>query len=126
MVKKADSYWAAAEATFTGTATDRGSLNPPRQLELSGTLSLAVLRDKVAAILSPNSESTPALWMSFGVTEMKMEASGSQGLFRKRPTKIRLDLPNGHIVLHEVSQIFREIGRFQSGQEGKFIKVLER
>lgn len=130
---KPTGWWIASECTFAGAAApagETGTPGPKKDIVLKGPAAMAVFEDRVIGILGPRSEAEPALWWSWRLASTGVEGHGTQGMFKKRPSKLRIDHDGGadgdgdSIVLGGVAQLFRSSGRYQSGQESSLLKAL--
>jgi hypothetical protein len=133
--EKPTGWWIASECTFAGAAApagETGTLEPKKGIVLKGPAAMAVFDDRVIGILSPGSGAESALWWSWPLAGTGVEGHGTQGMFKKRPSKLRID-HNGRadgdgdgdsIVLGGVARLFRSSGRYQSGQESSLLKAL--
>ena len=116
-------WWLIAGCHFEGRAAT-GTPGPATDTTLQGTAAVAVGEGRLIGILGPNSKAEPALWWAWPLSSLKVETAGSQGLLKKRPTDMTLKGADGTFHLKEVSRLYRASGKFQSGQEGSFIKAL--
>ena len=55
---------------------------------------------------------------------MAVQTTGSQGLLRKRPTTIEVRGTDGTLELMSISRLLRNMGSYQSGQEGSLLRAL--
>jgi hypothetical protein len=126
-------WWIASECTFGGevaSGRETGTLGQKKDIVMKGPAALAVFEERVIGILSPDSGAEPALWWSWPLTSTAVEGHGTQGAFKKRPSKLRLDRGGGaegdgdSIVLGGVARLYRSSGRYQTGQEGSLLKAL--
>jgi hypothetical protein len=90
-----------------------------------GTTALAVTGERVLGIVSPNDETTPAVWFSWSLPALKVQTAGEKGFLKKRPTSITLTFDGAIIELSALSRLWRNSGRYQTGQEGSLLKALK-
>lgn len=112
-------WWLAEQSRYQGSAEDG-----PGDTTCEGTVALAVDAARVLGIVSPNDETTPAVWFSWSLPTLDVRTAGSQGFLKKRPTTITLVRDGASIELSAVSRLYRNSGRYQSGQEGSLLKAL--
>lgn len=113
-------WWLAERSRFTSRATDDAQAETTRE----GTTALAVTAERVVGIVSPNDGSTSAVWFSWGLPSLDIQTAGSQGFLKKRPMSITLALNGASVELSAVSRLWRNSGRYQTGQEGSLLKAL--
>jgi len=120
-------WWLAERSSYQGAADEADTqLKGLQPTTCEGTAALAVTAERVFGIVSPNDETTPAVWWSWSLSALDVETAGSQGFLKKRPVAITLTLEGGTIELSAVSRLYRNSGRYQTGQEGSLLKALER
>ena len=115
-----------------------GSVTP-----FAGLLNLTITQDRVLGVLVPDQRAATTLGglggnelplnqaplgLATARSEVKVSASGSQGLFKKRPSSISLEAPRWdcHLAI-DVSRLhIREFGepRLQGGQENALLETL--
>jgi hypothetical protein len=126
--------WIAMQATFGGSASKlnlEGTAIAPEDIVAKGTVAMAVFDDRVIGILSPEASSEPSLWFAWTLAPLEVTTVGTQGAFKKRPGKVRIDQGGGvdvdgnTLVLGSVSLI-RASGQAQSGQEQSLFDSLVR
>ncbi len=129
-------WWLAGDCTFGGSALRKGqagALGAPQQGTLKGQAAMAVCANRIIGILSPASAAGPAIWWSWPLGDLDVGASGSQGIFKKRPQALKLDRDGGidgasgdTIILKSVVKLLPSSKKFQSGQEGTLLAALHR
>lgn len=120
-------WWLAGRCLFTGTAATEvfdSGLAEPQEVVVQGTAAIAVNRDRVLGIVSPDADDEPALWWAWQLSDLTIETSGEQGVFKKRPALIGLENGDGAIDIAVVSQLDRHSGSHKTGQEGSLLKAL--
>jgi hypothetical protein len=131
---KPSGWWLAGECTFGGKVRPGGEadrLGEPQEGAMQGQAALAVCGDRVIGIMSPMTKTGQAIWWSWPMDTLAVSAVGSQGLFKKRPQALKLDHNGGvdasdgdTLVFKGVSKLFRDSGRFQTGQESSLFDAL--
>lgn len=89
-------------------------------------VAIAIAKERVLGILAPENDDEPALWWAWHASEIRVETSGSQGMFRKRPETIELSAYEGRLLLSQVSRDFRHAERLHAGKAHIFLKKLAR
>jgi len=117
-------WWLAERSSFRGAAALADHPDEYRSTTCEGTTALAVTAERVIGIVCPNDGTTPAVWWSWGLPSLDIQTAGSQGFLKKRPTMITLAHDSASIELSGVSRLYRNSGRYQTGQEGSLLNVL--
>lgn len=120
-------WWLAERSTYRGpaaTAAENQQLAGIQDTACDGTTALAVTKERVLGIVSPNDETTPAVWWSWSLSGLDIQTAGEQGFLRKRPVSIALMRDGATVELSAVSRLWRNSGRYQDGQEGSLVKAL--
>ncbi len=89
-------------------------------------VAIAIAKERVLGILAPENDDEPALWWAWHASEIRVETSGSQGMFRKRPETIELSAYEGRLLLSQVSRDFRHSAHLHAGKAHVFLKKLAR
>lgn len=116
-------WWLSALAfAQEGFTTDPAVRLPTHQ----GLCALVVTPASFHAILAPQATSAPAAWVSASLGSLKVDASGSQGLFKKRPKTIEIAAPHDgwSLTVAMVSRLYRSSNSAQSGQEASLLEAL--
>lgn len=116
-------WWIAAMAfAQEGYTTDPNVGLPTHQ----GICALTVAPSSFHAILAPQAATAPAVWVSADLSSLQVEASGTQGLFRKRPSLVEISAPKDgwSLSLAMVSRLYRASNRFQNGHEASLVEAL--
>ena len=124
---KPEGWWIATTAMYTGKATpggESGVLGEPLDVEVGGTVAVAVGSGRLLAIVTPNSVAEPAIWLAWPLGEVAVEGAGAQGTFRKRPKVIKVSGHDGLLEMLAVLRLYRNSGAAQPGQEGSLMKAL--
>ena len=124
---KATGSWIAGSCLFSGTAYRGGESDTLGELAASnaqGSASLAVVSDRVLGIVSPHTPAEPAIWFAAAVSSLRVEASGSKGFIKKRPSTIVLSGDGWTVNLSQVGRHFRSSNQLQPGQEGALLTAL--
>jgi hypothetical protein len=120
-------WWLFVRCQFDGQAAgsgETGALGDPRDTACAGTAAVAVGGGQLIGILGPNDRAQAALWWSWELNSLQVDATGSQGVFKKRPTDIVITAADGTLAVKEVSRLYRNSGNYQSGQEASLLKAL--
>jgi hypothetical protein len=126
-------WWLAGDCTFGGSLSPVGetdTLGDPVEGTMKGQAAIAIGDGRVIGIMSPASQTAAALWWAWPLSSTKITAVGTQGLFKKRPTAIRLDRNGGAdaegdtLILKVVTKLYRKSGKFQSAQEASLFEAL--
>lgn len=121
-------WWLAERSSFRGPAVSTSNDGQPGDLQdvaCEGTTALAVTPQRVIGIVSPNDNTTPAVWWSWSLAGLDIQTTGSQGFLKKRPTLIVLEHDGVSIEMSAMSRLWRNSGRYQTGQEGSLVKALQ-
>lgn len=116
-------WWLAGMAfAQEGYSADPNTKLPTHQ----GLCALVVTPTSFHAIVAPQAVAEPAVWMAAGLCSLRVETSGSQGFFTKRPKLIEISAPEDgwSLSLAMVSRLYRSSNRAQSGQEGSLVDAL--
>jgi hypothetical protein len=120
-------WWLAEVSSFSGKAAskvDDGQLTKLQETRCAGTAALAVTSERMLGILSPSEVSTPAVWWSWSLPSIEVETDGELGLFKKRPRVLVLTCESRTVELASVSRLYRNSGRYQTGQENSLLSAL--
>jgi hypothetical protein len=124
---------------WSGHCLFRGSVSPAGHTLKSGDLrrgkfegvgALAVCRERLIAIVSPVSPSAPALWWSWSLSSIEIDAAGGGGTVRAQPGGITLrrgggDEANGEtVVVSFVSSLDPHSGHSEDAQEASLLGAL--
>ncbi len=119
-------WWAAQ--TTSGFAI---SVDDERFAMVEGPSALAICSERVMGIVGPEDARKQALWWTLPLAELVVETAGSQGIFRKRPSGIKLTLRGGFerpggctLTLSYVVRLFPDTGKTQWGQEQTLLDAL--
>ncbi len=121
------SGWWVALSTFRGQARAGGEtkqLGDLVSITAQGVVALAVAGRRLLGIVSPDTSTAPAIWFASSISALRIESSGSQGVFKKRPTDIRLSTREWTLELAQVNRIFRPSNMIQYGQEGSLLTAM--
>jgi hypothetical protein len=131
---KPTGWWLVDDCTFGGqiqSAADDGTVSESETVVVKSMAAVAVFDERVIGIARPASQESAALWWSWSLTSTTVSGVGVQGLFKKRPSAIRLDRNGGvddndgdTIVLKHIARLYRNNGSFQAGQEGSLLEAL--
>jgi hypothetical protein len=124
---KPSGWWLVGVCSFSGPAAkggETGTLGETADTQAEGTAALAVGGGRVFGIVSPNTDVAAAIWWSWPLSEVRVEAVGSQGFLKKRPTQLTLKTSDAQLTLAFVSRLYRNSGSRQSGQEASLLKAL--
>lgn len=116
-------WWLSAMAFVQeGVTSDPDVKLPTHQ----GIGALVVTPQSFHAIVAPQAASAPAAWVSAPLGSLQVAASGSQGLFKKRPEMVEIAAPGDgwSLTVAMVSRLFRSSNRAQSGQEASLLEAL--
>jgi hypothetical protein len=119
-------WWVAEMAAVEGQLPWLGNNAAPLN-GVSGICSIAIRGGQFAAIVAPADLQIPAAWLAADLTQCQVQAEGSQGMFRKRPTAIDIQGDGWGLTLGRVSRVYRSgggPGRYQTGQEGSLLAAL--
>lgn len=121
-------WWLAATCDFEGSvqvaSEQDGSEGQGRPIRSTASVALVVAEGRILGIVKPDSRNDPAVWFAAPLPSVRVEASGSQGVFKKRPSQIRLDAGPWSISVSEIARYYRNSNRMQTGQEASFLKAL--
>jgi len=127
--QKPAGWWLFAHCQFNGQAATGGeavTLGDAIDTSCDGTAAVAVGDGQFIGILSPNDKAQAALWWAWEVNPLQIQATGSQGFLKKRPTDIIVTAADGALKVKSVSRLYRNSGNYQSGQETSLLKALGR
>jgi len=125
---KSSDFW-LAPASFEGAVRIGDTTGEARQVALNGIASIATANGTIGVLLTPESELEPALWLAAPQGTVQVEAAGSAGVFKKRPTTLMLANPEGdtwRLELRDVARHYRSSKRFSPGQEAALLKAISR
>jgi hypothetical protein len=126
--EEADGSWGGV-AVFVGEASrldDDGVLHPAGTLVLAGSCALTLAGDRLLGILDTDQEgrqlwvsqglgvpdeADQSVWFSAARSSVRLEASGEQGLFGKRPVLLQISADNWDLHLRHVSEFTRACTR---------------
>jgi hypothetical protein len=137
----------AASCEFVGSASpggEKGALGDPVTAHVKGLGTFGIQNGRVFGIVAPSSPTDPALWLSWSLSALEIDAKGSQGIFKKRPLGIALQRNGGAagadslpiapetaddgdlLMLKEVSRLYLRTGsgRYQTGQENDLLRAI--
>jgi len=126
-------WWLIGICTFAGSLLPGGesdTLGDPVEGTMKGQAALAVDDGRVIGIMSPKSPAAAALWWAWPLASTEVTAVGTEGVFKKRPSVIRLDRNGGAeaegdtLVLNMVSKLQRKSRSIQSTQEASLFEAL--
>lgn len=117
-------WWIVGVCTMSGSARVGALDGVSTPVNMQGTAALAIVQGRLLGIFSTNSKADPAVWFSWSIPSLHIEAAGSQGLFKKRPTQITVSGPDATLVLSQVNRLYRNSNSYQSGQENSFLGAL--
>jgi hypothetical protein len=127
--QKPSGWWLFTNCQFSGQAAtggETGTLGDAIDASCDGTAAVAVGDGQLIGILSPNDKAQAALWWAWEVNSLQIQATGSQGFLKKRPTDITITTADGALEVKSVSRLYRNSGSYQSGQETSLLKALGR
>jgi hypothetical protein len=131
---KPDGWWLIEGCLFGGEVvqgSETGTVGEITEGKMNGTAALAVGEGRVFGILSGMNPEAEALWWSWPLSMVKVEAVGAQGMFKKRPVAIRLDRNGGAdadgdtLAFKGVNRLWRNSGSAQARQEESLLKALQ-
>lgn len=122
--EKPTGWWIVGLCVISGMANKDTLDGDATPFKMQGTAALAVTEGRLLGIGSTNSKADPAVWFSWSLPSLRIETEGSQGVFKKRPTIITVQGPGAFIVMRDVNCLYRNINRYQSGQENSLLKAL--
>lgn len=116
-------WWLSAMAFVQEGITNDPAVRLPTH---QGIGALVVTPQSFHAIVAPEAASAPAAWVSAPLGALKVAASGSQGLFKKRPEMVEIVAPGDgwSLTVAMVSRLFRSSNRAQGGQEVSLVEAL--
>lgn len=117
-------WWLAGLAVVRqGYTADPEEKLPAQQ----GLCALVITPAAVHAIVTPKAVSEPAIWLSAHLGSLRVQATGTQGLFKKRPEMVEIGAPEDgwSLTLAMVSRLYRSSNRAQSGQEASLVEALQ-
>src|SRR5665213_3086596 len=82
---KTDGWWLAGVCEFDGkvaTVRGQGKFNNPVDMSFDGQAAIAITEGRVLGIMSPGSETEPALWWAWPISSQQIGSDGAQGLFK--------------------------------------------
>jgi hypothetical protein len=122
--EKPTGWWISGECTVSGSASKGALDGETTPVNMRGTVALAVVAGRLLGIFSTNSKADPALWLSWSISALHIETAGSQGMFKKRPSRITVKGPDSVLVMSHVGRLYRNTNRLQQGQEGSLLGAL--